>query len=326
MPFELGAAAVQVSDEVALLKQRLSGFETEQGRLKGLAYRPRANDVAISTTPKAGTTWMQQICHQLRCAAVADPNPMEFDEISQVVPWIELAQDQGQDLEVDQPPLGYGNRLPRLFKTHCWYNHCPKFPKTIVVLRNPVDVVKSFYRFFEGWFFEAGAIDMDAFADEFWLARGIPDETKMQNASYFVHLVSWYAHRDDPNVLLVCFEDMKEDLKREVTRVAKFLSTDQQNFDQDAIIEHAVNHSTYSFMKENESKFDEKLSKLARNEACGLAKDAGMTSTKIRSGQINGQDEVMSKHLELKIQSKWEEIVLPVTGCKTYSDLRMYLR
>jgi Sulfotransferase domain len=327
MPFEKQSA--DVSAEVAQLKQRLSRFETEAGRLKGLAYQPRENDVAITTTPKAGTTWMQQICHQLRCGAVSDPNPMRFDEISQVVPWIELAADLEQDLEADQPPLEYADRFPRFFKTHCWYDHCPRFKRTIVVLRNPFDVVQSFYHFFDGWFFDPGAIDLETFAQEFWLARGVPDASKMQNASYFVHLVSWYRHRDDPGVLIVFFEDMKEDLRREVRRVAQFLSSDIQNFDQEAIIDHAVEYSSYAFMKENECKFDEKLSKLARNEPCGLPKNAGMTATKIRSGQASASDHsngIMSENLEALINAKWEEVVLPATGCKHYSELRAQLR
>jgi hypothetical protein len=56
------------SDAISLMKQRLSKFETVEGRLQGLAYKPQAFDLVISTTPKAGTTWVQQICHQIRCA------------------------------------------------------------------------------------------------------------------------------------------------------------------------------------------------------------------------------------------------------------------
>ena len=40
------------SQAIELLKRRLSGFETEKGRLQGLSYQPRPDDVCITTTPK----------------------------------------------------------------------------------------------------------------------------------------------------------------------------------------------------------------------------------------------------------------------------------
>jgi hypothetical protein len=149
---------------------------------------------------------------------------MEFSEISEVVPWLELAHDQGQDLEA--PQYGHEHDLPRVFKSHAWERDCPKFAKVIVVLRNPHDVLRSFYNFFENWFFEPGTVSLDAFADEFWLARGVPP-SKMQAASYFFHLISWYKKRNDPSVLLLCFEDLKADLESQVRRVARFISTEK---------------------------------------------------------------------------------------------------
>jgi hypothetical protein len=77
------------------------------------------------------------------------------DEISEVVPWIELAHDYGVDLHTPQVTA------PRVFKTHCWYDHVPKGGKYIVVVREPTDVAVSFFRFFEGWFFAPGEISLD---------------------------------------------------------------------------------------------------------------------------------------------------------------------
>eukprot|EP00529_Nitzschia_sp_RCC80_P029127 CAMPEP_0113472338 /NCGR_PEP_ID=MMETSP0014_2-20120614/17462_1 /TAXON_ID=2857 /ORGANISM="Nitzschia sp." /LENGTH=332 /DNA_ID=CAMNT_0000365041 /DNA_START=135 /DNA_END=1130 /DNA_ORIENTATION=- /assembly_acc=CAM_ASM_000159 len=332
MPFELSKSQVDGDDDnrgkdtssssssssppsIDLMKKRLSGFETEVGRLDGLSYTPcNKDEVVITTTPKAGTTWMQQICHQLR-SAVPDGGDMDFDEISRVVPWIELAYDQQQDLNADQ--YGEVDKKPRIFKSHCWQNHCPKFGKTIVVIRQPTDVVVSFYKFFEDWFFEPGSISMDDFADEFWLARGVPP-SKMQNASYFVHLVSWYKRLlqqtqndtyDEGHVMFVCFEDLKDDLERQVRRVARFISTDKFDFDQPDIIKIAVEKSSYEFMKEHSYHFDEKLSKLSRNEACGLPKDAGMKKGKIATGTSKHGSLVLSENIKNKIERKWKEVV-----------------
>jgi hypothetical protein len=64
MPFE--EHSTSISDVIALMKKRLGGFETEQGRLKGLSYVPHnENEVVITTTPKAGTTWMQQVRYDM---------------------------------------------------------------------------------------------------------------------------------------------------------------------------------------------------------------------------------------------------------------------
>ena len=53
MPFE--QVDRSSTESIALLKQRLSGFETEEGRLSGLSYKPKSKDeVIITTTPKAG--------------------------------------------------------------------------------------------------------------------------------------------------------------------------------------------------------------------------------------------------------------------------------
>lgn len=78
-------------------------------------------------------------------------------------------------------------------------------------------------------------------------------------------------------------------------------------------------------MKAHASQFDEKLSKLARNEACGLPKNAGMTGGKLRGGKSGGGKESLSIELQERIHQKWKEVVAPVTGCETYAELRASL-
>ena len=80
-----------------LMKQRVSGLMTEEGTRMGLSFKPRSEDVFVVTPGKTGTTWMQQILHQLRSGG-----DMSFDNISDVVPFIEMAYDTGKiDLEAE---------------------------------------------------------------------------------------------------------------------------------------------------------------------------------------------------------------------------------
>ena len=60
--------------------------------MKGLRFKPRSSDILIVTPMKCGTTWLQQIAHQLR----------NFKEMTEVVPYIESAPDMRLDLEAEQ--------------------------------------------------------------------------------------------------------------------------------------------------------------------------------------------------------------------------------
>lgn len=238
---------------------------------------------------------------------------MDFDEISAVVPWIELAADLGQTLDSQQVAE------PRCFKTHCWYDHCPKGARYIVVVRDPTDVALSFFNFFQGWFFTPGEVSVSEFVKEFWLARDRP-QSDMENASYFHHLISWwkYAQQHPNSVLWVFFEDMKEDLEVVVRRVDKFMGLKSS----ETTINTAVRHSTFEFMKNHQSQFDEHLSKQRRNVACGLPPTAGMSGSKINQGYAGAAKAALPQDVLNEISRRWEDVVTPVTKCKNYASFR----
>jgi hypothetical protein len=85
-----------VSAGMQLMMQRLSLVTTEEGVSRGLSFKPRSDDVFVVTPPKCGTTWMQQILHQLRSGG-----DMSFDDIYDVIPYIELAYHTEIDLEAE---------------------------------------------------------------------------------------------------------------------------------------------------------------------------------------------------------------------------------
>ena len=95
--------------------ERVVHMFTPQAFEHGMALVPRADDVFIAPYPKSGTTWLQQIVHQLRTGG-----DMDFDEITRVVPWLEAALDMGLDLDAPQ------RAEPRAFKTHLAWDLVPK--------------------------------------------------------------------------------------------------------------------------------------------------------------------------------------------------------
>lgn len=73
------------------------------------------NDVIISPFAKCGTTWLQQIVHSLRTGG-----DMDFDDIYEVVPFIDIALELGIDLNAEQ------KANPRVFKSHHTWDEVPK--------------------------------------------------------------------------------------------------------------------------------------------------------------------------------------------------------
>ena len=66
---------------------RFAGMTTEESQEIGRAFQPKPTDVFITPYSKSGTTWLQQIVHCLRSRG-----DMDFDDISRVVPWLEVAR------------------------------------------------------------------------------------------------------------------------------------------------------------------------------------------------------------------------------------------
>jgi len=317
MPYENTPSS---TDAVKQLKERLSKLETETGRSKGLVeFRPKHGDVIIATPPKCGTTMVCQIVQSLR-----SNGDMSFEEINMVIPCLEMAFDSGiEDVELAQGPY-----RPHVFKTHAWYPHCPKSEdgkgvKYVYVVRNPVKAAISFYWFLGGWFFDKDEISLDQFINEFVLRRSAP-ENVMQNASIWDNIASWYPHAMDENVLWLFYEDVVENKEKYVRLIGDFLGVTGEER-----VRKAVEQSSMECMQAWPSKYDEHMLKHARNEFCGLAREAGLTegsTGKVRGGAVGvGSRESVSGECLEKLQEKWNAVVQPVTGCGTYEDFRKKL-
>ena len=171
---------------------------------RGLMYQPQPSDLFITPFAKCGTTWLQQIVHGLRTRG-----DMDFDDISRVIPWLEMAHRQELDLYAPQRG-GF-----QAFKCHLSWRKIPKGGRYLVSFRDPKDALVSMYAMLDGWHWQAGAISITDYARHFYLrAQG-----DGWNGSYWGHLVSWWDQRYNPNVLLLAYEGMKADLPATVQTI-----------------------------------------------------------------------------------------------------------
>ena len=291
-----------LATDAAGIRRRMEGFATAEGIAKGKSYKPSPTDLFIATYPKCGTTLMQQIVHGLRSGG-----DMDFSEITEVVPWIELADDVGLDLATPE------NSGPRAFKTHLDWHQVPKGGRYIYIVRDPRDVVVSFFHFLKGWFFEAGSVDLEEFALGYVLQGS-------RSGRYWEHLVSWWPKRLAADTLFLSFEDMLEDLAGTVARVAAFIEVPQDA----ARLERATQQATFEFMRAHGDQFDDHLVQKARNKACGLPADA--ISTKVRKGRAGEHEKDFPAAVAEAWEKEWREVVEPATGFDSYESLRRSLQ
>jgi hypothetical protein len=262
------------------------------------SYQPRPSDIVISPFGKCGTTWLQQTFHTLRTGG-----DMDFDDISRVVPWIEMAKVVGVALDTPQ------RAEPRGFKSHLAYDDMPRGAKYVVSLRDPKDALVSMYRFMEGWFLEPGAVPIEDFAAD-WTAR---DE-------YWKHLVSWWNVRHDPNVLMFSYEAMTADPAGHIRRLAKFCGLPLD----DALLALTLERSSSGYMLAHKDRFDDAMMRAVTETRCGLP--PGSDSAKVRKGGVGGHKTELPAAIAAALDAKWAELAAPATGFADYASLETALR
>ncbi|KAM4026337.1 sulfotransferase 1C1-like isoform 3-T3 [Anomaloglossus baeobatrachus] len=65
--------------------------------------------------------------------------------------------------------------------------------------------------------------------------------------SWFDHVIGWWKVKDQHQILYVFYEDIIEDPKREITKIAKFLGKELSA----EVLETVLHHTSFQAMKEN---------------------------------------------------------------------------
>jgi hypothetical protein len=220
----------------------------------GIKYR--STDMMVSTYPKCGTTWVEQVVLMLKAESFDLLDPVQKNAYNKATGfgkiWADTAlfQDRASDdrqfqnmtwEEFDSAPA------PRIFKSHLPIQlvlgtkgqgvaALPEGMKTVIVSRNPYDTCVSAYYFFakpKGCPFEAYALA--------WL------EGAVEYGNYFDWMKGWYEEykKYPERILWIRYEDLKKDPFRETKRVAEFIDAKSD----EPFIQQVVDLSSFDSMQ-----------------------------------------------------------------------------
>jgi aryl sulfotransferase len=213
----------------------------------------RADDIIIATYGKSGTTWMQQIISQLIFNGAPDV------DVSNMSPWLDLRIPEAHiKLEALE------NQTHRRFvKTHLPVDALvfSEKAKYIYIGRDGRDVVWSLYNhhangnelFYQlinetpgrvGPKLEKPTPDIAQYFRD-WL-----DKDGYPFWPFWEHIRSWWSIRHLPNVMLIHFAQLKENMPREIEKIANFLEIDIDENKWDDILKHC----SFDYMKKNGAK------------------------------------------------------------------------
>src|SRR5581483_4200908 len=197
-------------------------------------FKPRNDDIIVTTAYKAGTTWMQAIVANLIFGGKL--LPASLHELS---PWLDH---RIFPLELILTGLER-QTYRRSIKTHLPLDGLPFYPeaKYVYVGRDPRDIFMSYWNFYGSFSPQMIALvnsipgrvgpelvpcheDIHELWHD-WTTRGWFEWETDGYPFYSVlhHTQSWWDYRHLPNILFVHYGDLLADMEGEMRRVARFL-------------------------------------------------------------------------------------------------------
>jgi hypothetical protein len=207
-------------------------------------YRPSASDVIVCSFFKSGTTWLLQMATQIVYRGQA-----EFANIHHAVPWPDVPAAPMARLMIaleDPSPAANSPTGKRVIKTHLPLARIPFVPEAryIACVRDPKDVCASGYHFMNALVYGPLAPAVDS-----WVKFMFSDGFQYPWAE---HLASYWAVRNERNVLFLTYEDMRRDHAGTVRRIADFVGVPLTPDE----LKTVIHESSFAVMKQAGGEFE----------------------------------------------------------------------
>jgi len=309
-------------------------------------YKPRETDIVVTTFPKSGTTLTQQLTYQVVIATGGagekDPDGMTYDDICEVVPYVDFGPKHGFPDYESNPRVYKSHSVPAMFKD--------TIQKHIVVIRKPQSTPASALDFlFEAWAGEkvtnrsvlekvyheflaqrilgrgAGFCSSSSFAikedDKVLYFQHINKEEKKEKepveklsvGPWFMHCKSWM-NAMRPNTLFLFYEDIVADMTTAAKRIAVFMGRELDEFGVKQVLERCDR-----MYMANDKKFKCTL----ENKALGFGEFAWKAKT-LERGEFTFKQFQPNEEEEEEIRLRFKQEF----GCDTYDEFKamIYLK
>ena len=174
----------------------------------------RPDDVCYTAYPKSGSTWLSYILTLI----VHDGETPSDHTLRSNLNWVACSWCYPKsESELDALPS------PRIFTSHMPYEMAlggvpaENPAKYVYIARNPKDVAVSYYHFEK----EKSWAGNYSGTWEHWLDLFL--NGGVQRGDWFDHVLSWWAHRTQDNILFIKYEDLKKDFSGSLHALTQFL-------------------------------------------------------------------------------------------------------
>ncbi|GIY12021.1 sulfotransferase 1C4 [Caerostris darwini] len=193
----------------------------------------KEDDILVVSFPKTGTTWLQEIIYCIM-------NGID-ESLSKSL------EDRFPYLEFIYPGLASIEKMEgqRLIKTHLPYSLLPEDVlksnvKMFYILRNPKDVAVSYYHFVRMMTAADYSGDFDSFFQDFL-------SDKVPYGPIWKHYEEIWSQKDNPNILILFYEDFHKDIHGSIRKISRFLNKDLTEKE----ICDIADHCSFSNMSQN---------------------------------------------------------------------------